>query len=205
MIGIGLDAVTEEVFRLRRTDVPNGGLRWDKYWEIIEASREIYGPWKVNCHLVVGLGETDRDLAKMVFRLRNQQIFSYLFCFNPEPDSRMGDVKKSDISRWRRIQLIKTLIEEHDLDPKHLMFNDAGSLIHIHADTSQIEKLISTVALSGTPFMTDGCPTMGGEEVGCTRPYGSYGPNEDYRDYPFQPNSNDMKNIWQQLRLDDLL
>ena len=29
MIGIGLDAVTEELFRQIRSDVPKGGLKWD--------------------------------------------------------------------------------------------------------------------------------------------------------------------------------
>ncbi len=41
------------------------------------------------------------------------------------------------------------------------------------------------------PFMTDGCPGENGEP-GCTRPYGSYRPSEPYRDFPFQPETDDM-------------
>jgi biotin synthase len=65
MIGFGIDAVTEDLFRRHRTDVPAGGagLRWDQYWEIVGHAREVFGPWKVNCHTLVGLGETDRDLV----------------------------------------------------------------------------------------------------------------------------------------------
>ena len=41
MIGIGLDAVTEDLFRRHRTDVPSGGgLSWEKYWEVVDASRD---------------------------------------------------------------------------------------------------------------------------------------------------------------------
>ena len=42
MIGIGLDAVTEGLFQRIRSDVPAGGLRWDKYWEVIrDAQRRL--------------------------------------------------------------------------------------------------------------------------------------------------------------------
>ena len=59
MIGIGLDAVTEELFASLRTNVPKGGLKWEQYWQIVGHARDIYGPWHVNCHTLVGLGETD--------------------------------------------------------------------------------------------------------------------------------------------------
>ena len=112
MIGIGMDAVTEDLFRSHRTDVPSGGgLSWTKYWEVVDDSRDLFGPWKVNCHTLVGLGETDYEAIDMFIRLCDRQIFPYLFCFNPEPDSRLGDVAKAPISRWRRIQLAKHLIE----------------------------------------------------------------------------------------------
>ena len=83
MIGIGLDAVTEDLFRNMRTEVPAGGLKWTKYWEIVREAREVFGPWKVNVHTLVGLGERDADLIDLFCRLRDEQIFSYLFCFNP--------------------------------------------------------------------------------------------------------------------------
>jgi lipoyl synthase len=204
MIGIGLDAVTEELFRQKRTDVPKGGLKWENYWNVVEWSRQLFGPWKVNCHTLVGLGETDRDMADMFFRLKRMEVFSYLFNFNPEPDSRMGDQPVAPLTRWRRIQLMKTLIEEHDLPESSLTFDDAGALCGLKADSLQVEGLIGTVAASGTAFMTDGCPSSGGEP-GCTRPYGSYKPSDPYRDYPFEPNTADMRAITRELRLDELL
>ena len=41
MIGIGLDAVTEELFRRIRTEVPAGGLKWEKYWEVVTDARDL--------------------------------------------------------------------------------------------------------------------------------------------------------------------
>jgi len=56
----------------------------------------------------------------------------------------------------------------------------------------------------GTAFMTNGCPGEKGES-GCTRPYGSYRPAEPFRDYPFVPTASDLKEIRQQLWLDDVV
>ena len=200
MIGIGLDAVTEELFRSIRTDVPQGGLRWEKYWEIVNHARDIYGPWHVNCHTLVGLGETDRDLMDTYARLLDRQIHSYLFCFNPEPDSRMGSHPKSDLTRWRRIQLAKFLLEERGLDRADFGFDDDGVLASISAPRGLVEETIA----DGYAFMTNGCPGVGGEP-GCTRPMGSWRPSESPRDFPWLPTDSDLREIRAELRLDEIL
>ena len=56
---------------------------------------------------------------------------------------------------------------------------------------------------SGLPFMTNGCPDRKGE-VACNRPYGSYRPGEEYRDYPFRPAANDVVAIRAQIRLEEV-
>ncbi|HYH52398.1 MAG TPA: radical SAM protein [Acidimicrobiia bacterium] len=201
MIGIGLDAVTEDLFRRIRTDVPAGGagLSWAKYWEVVNDAREIFGPWKVNCHTLVGLGETDRDLIDIFVRLRDRQIFSYLFCFNPEPDSRLADHPKSPLRRWRRIQLAKHLIESEGFVASQFAFDADDNLTVVDGDAAVVERSIE----SGIPFMTNGCPGAGGEP-GCTRPYGSYRPSEDFRDFPFFPDPDDLAGIRSDLALDEL-
>lgn len=203
MIGVGLDAVTEDLFFETRTNVPNGGLKWKNYWDIINYSREIYGPWKVNIHTVVGLGETDRDLIEMFYDLKDKQILAYLFCFNPEPDSRMANYPKSSIQRWRRIQLVKHLIEEYNLDRRSIHFDDEGNLSGLKTTASRINQVLKTLD-GGLPFMTNGCPGEHGEP-GCTRPYGSYRPSETHRDFPFQPASDDLVQIRKEIALEDIL
>lgn len=200
MIGIGLDAVTEDLFRSLRTDVPHGGLRWEQYWEIVGHARELFGPWKVNCHTLVGLGESDHDLMEIFDRLLERQIFSYLFCFNPEPDSRMGQVEKTPVRRWRRIQLAKFLLEEEGIDPSAFRFDDDGGLVRINAPRDLVERVVD----DGWAFMTNGCPSSGGEP-GCTRPMGSWRPSESPRDLPWQPTAADLGEIREQLALGELL
>lgn len=203
MIGVGLDAVTESLFHERRTNVPKGGLKWKNYWDIINYSREIYGPWKVNIHTVVGLGESDLDLVDLFYDLKDRQILAYLFCFNPEPDSRMGNFPKSTITRWRRIQLVKHLIEEYDIDKNYLKFDSEGNLVELNVSESKVNKLLTTLD-NGVPFMTNGCPGENGEP-GCSRPYGSYRPTESFRDFPFLPASDDLQLIRSELELENLI
>ena len=204
MIGIGLDAVTEELFRRHRSDVPSGGgLSWDKYWQVVDDSRELFGPWKVNCHTLVGLGETDFEAIQLFIDLCDRQIFPYLFCFNPEPDSRLADQEKSPISRWRRIQLAKHLIENEEFRLDRFNFDDNGALIEIKDAPEDPTDVIGDAVTSGVPFMTDGCPGPDGEP-GCTRPYGSYRPSESMRDYPFAPTAADLEIINSEIALGEV-
>ena len=204
MIGVGLDAVTEETFRQHRTNVPNGSLRWDNYWNIINESRRIFGPWKVNIHTVVGLGETDKDLIDMFVYLKEHQILPYLFSFNPEPDSRMAFSEKASITRWRRIQLVKHLIEKYEFPADAVSYDDKGMIRKMEIRGQYIARAIEDLD-AGIPFMTNGCPSEGGEEAGCSRPYGSYRPSESFRDFPFQPEVDDMHLIRTELALQEII
>ncbi|MDH3745543.1 MAG: radical SAM protein [Acidobacteriota bacterium] len=200
MIGIGLDAVTEELFRSTRSDVPRGGLDWENYWDIVHGARDIYGPWRVNCHTLVGLGENDRELMETFGSLLERQIFSYLFCFNPEPDSRMSELPKSSVRRWRRIQLAKFLLEESGLEPAAFSFDERGFLERISAPIDLVNRVVS----EGFAFMTNGCPGVGGEP-GCTRPMGSWSPGDEPRDYPWLPTGEDEMEIRAQLGLEEFV
>lgn len=200
MIGVGLDAATEELFRRIRGEVPRGGLDWDQYLRTLDEARRIFGPWKVNAHVLVGLGETDRDLLTRFQRFLERQIFSYLFCFHPEPDSRMASHPKSDLSRWRRIQLAKFLLEEEGLPLDAFWFDDLGALSRIRAPRALVDRVVE----QGFAFRTNGCTGAEGEP-GCTRPMGSWRPTEAPRDFPYPPDDDDRAGIRRALRLDELI
>jgi biotin synthase len=200
MIGIGLDAVTAELFGDIRTVVPQGGLRWQRYWDAISGAREVFGPWKVNVHTVVGLGETDADLLALFVVLRDRQIFPYLFCFNPEPGTRMAAQPKPSLRRWRRAQLARQLIVGEGYGLGQFGFDGDGCLVRVRATRRALEAVVA----DGTAFMTDGCPGEAGEP-GCTRPFGSYRPAEPFRDYPFAPQPCDLEDVRQSLELGDLV
>lgn len=199
IIGVGLDAATPDLFHATRGRGARGPHGWEHHWRIVHAARELYGPMKVNCHVMVGLGETDRDLVELFYDLHGRQIAAYLFSFNPEPGTAMQDTPKAPIGRWRRIQLVKHLIEHCGLPREALTFDDAGALTAVDAPEAVLEGAVA----EGRAFMTDGCPDRAGE-MACNRPYGSYRPSEPFRDYPFLPRERDRADIREQLALDGL-
>ena len=199
IIGIGLDGATEEIFDEARGKKTRGPHKWDYHWTIIRKARELFGPMNVNCHIIVGLGETDRDLFNLFFQLRDEQIAGYLFSFNPEPGTATQDLPRQPIHRHRRVQLVKYLIENCELSPAAIAYDDAGNLARLNAPEEMVNEAID----SGLPFMTNGCPDRHGV-MACNRPYGSYRPGEEYRDYPFRPNAEDVAIIREQMRLDDV-
>jgi biotin synthase len=197
MIGVGLDAVTKEVFEKRRGRGVRGGLVWEKYWEVIELCREIFGPWKVNCHVVVGLGDTDEDMMKFIAHVKSRQLLAYLFHFYPEPDSRMARSRRPSLLRSRKIQLLKYLLETDQITLDQVSFDKKGAVVKARIDLETMDQAIE----SGLPFMTEGCPDHATGMVSCTRPFGSYRPGEAFRDYPFIPTEDDRRQIRRQLRL----
>ena len=62
-----------------------------------------------------------------------------------------------------------------------------------------LEKVIE----NGVAFMTDGCPDRHGK-MACNRPYGSYRPGEEFRDYPFLPQQKDLKVIRNEMKLQEV-
>jgi biotin synthase len=199
IIGIGLDAASREVFHDTRGRGVRGPHDWDQHWEIARSARRIYGAWKVNFHVVVGLGETDAELVELFHQLRSEEICAYLFSFNPEPGTVMQDVPRAPIERMRRIQLVKHLIEEQDLPREAIGFDPAGGIARL----DDPRGTASVATDSGRPFTTDGCPNRAGE-VACNRPYGSYRPGEEFRDYPFQPDGADVATIRAEMKLEEV-
>jgi len=200
IIGVGLDAASEEVFDQTRGRGARGPHSWEYHWHIVRKAREIYGPYKVNCHIIVGLGETDRELVDLFYQLHSEQIAGYLFSFNPEPGTEMQDVRRAPIQRLRRIQLVKYMIENEGISREALRFDAGGTIEALDVPGRDLEVAIN----SGLPFMTNGCPDRAGE-LACNRPYGSYRPGEEYRDYPFKPQANDLIVINEELAIGNLL
>lgn len=200
IIGVGLDAATEELFHTTRGKGTRGPHSWRQHWEIVRAARVLYGPMNVNCHVMVGLGETDKELVSLFHQLHSEQIAGYLFSFNPEPGTVMEAVERAPVRRWRRIQLVKHLIENEGLPEDAVRFDASGSMIAIEGH----QQLLADAVAGGRAFMTNGCPDRGGE-VACNRPYGSYRPGEPFRDYPFPPDREDVKTIRQDLDLQHLI
>jgi biotin synthase len=200
IVGVGLDAASERVFDRTRGRGARGPHTWAQHWEIVRLARRHFGPMKVNCHVIVGLGETDRELVELFDVCRREQIAAYLFSFNPEPGTAMAGTPRAPITRLRRVQLVKHLMEREGLPTSAIDFDEAGGIVTIRAPRALVDACVD----SGVPFMTNGCPDREGR-VACNRPFGSYRPGEEFRDYPFPPTAADLATVRGQAVLSRLL
>ncbi|MEE8472608.1 MAG: radical SAM protein [Dehalococcoidia bacterium] len=196
MVGIGLDAASPRVFERTRGKGVRSPLSWEQYWETLQMAREVFGPFRVNAHIVVGIGETDRELVGLFHRLREIQVSAYLFSFYPEPGSAMARRRRPSLARFRRLQLVKYLMERGEVEAETVGFDGRGGIGRLGAEPGVVETAIA----SGLPFLTGGCPDGGGQSV-CTRPFGSYRPGQPFRDFPFPPDEGDLAGIRKELRL----
>jgi len=138
--------------------------------------------------------------VELFYRLKAEEIAAYLFSFNPEPGTMMAEASRAPISRWRRIQLAKYLIERKGLPREAIQFDETGAILRVHAPAAFVEVCID----EGTPFMTNGCPDKNGT-VACNHPFGSYRPGEEFRDYPFRPTADDLHVIRRQTCVEEIL
>lgn len=192
---VALDAASRDVFVATRGRAVEGPQCWDKYWEVFGYAAETFGPDRIGMHLVVGLGETDRDVLDICRRLVAVGGHSHLFCFFPEAGSLMDHVPAPSRTRWRRIQLARYLLEYAGHDFAALRFDANGGLANFGMDRARLEEIIA----SGIPFRTSGCPGKQRPDVSaCDRPYGD-SPPSNIASYPFQPDADDLQTIARQL------
>lgn len=195
---VALDAATPALFARTRGKAVQSPHRWDKYWEILLAARDIFGPQKFGAHIIVGMGESEREVLELIQRIVDLGGHSHLFCFFPERGSLMDHLPATPRDQWRRVQLARYLIDYRDVRVEHLRFDDAGSVRDFGLPQAELDAIIDT----GVAFRTSGCPGKFAEDISaCDRPYGD-SPPSNIASYPFQPAAVDVRKI--RLQLDRL-
>jgi biotin synthase len=207
-VGIGLDAASERVFKQTRGEGIRGPLSWEIYLTTLGEASKVFGPGKVSCHIIVGLGETDKELGELFFHVKALGAMIHLFSFYPEPHSNMARHKRPSLKRFRRAQLLCYLVERDMVSPGSLSFDGEGRLIGICNEDILRDRPLSLsireAIESGRPFLTGGCPSVQGD-IACNRPFGSYRPGEAFRDFPFHPTKQDVGRLVKELRLEEIL
>lgn len=193
-IGIAIDCATPAIFDRFRGKQVSGPHLWDKYWRIFEESVDIFGKDNAGVHLIVGMGETEEEMIKVIQRVRDMGGNTHLFSFYPERNSRLQDRPQPSPGSFHRIQLGRYLIDNDIAKVENFKFKD-GRLLSYGIDELELNDIINT----GKPFMTSGCAGKDGE-VACNRPYGDSRPGDDIRSYPFRPDKEDIDKIIRELK-----
>lgn len=194
---VALDAATPEIFERTRGKGVQSPHSWAKYWEILMDAREIFGAQKFGAHIIVGMGETERDVLELVQKLVDLGGHSHMFCFFPEKGSLMDHLPATPREQWRRVQLARYLIDYRAVRVESMRFDGSGRVIHYGIPDSELQTIVG----EGVAFRTSGCPGKFRDDVSaCDRPYGD-SPPSNIASYPFQPNGHDLRKIRKQLKI----
>lgn len=197
---VALDAVTPEIFDRTRGKGVDSPHKWEKYWQAIEWSAEIFGAEKFGAHLICGMGETEREILEVAQRITDKGGHNHMFAFFPERGSLMEDWEPVPRDQWRRVQLARFIIDYAGGHVSNMSFDERGRVIDFGVSASQLEGLIN----SGKPFQTSGCPGKDDVEISaCNRPYGDSTPS-DIRSFPFALNRRDVAIVKRQMRGEDV-
>ena len=172
-IGIPLDAATGEIFDKVKGSLADGPYKWAKQQEALRKAVEIFGEGRVSTHLIVGLGETEEEIVKMIQWCVDNGIYPGLFSFTPVPGTALENGSQPSLDHYRRIQTAQYLTTNGETRCENMTFNSEGCLIDFGVSK---DKLLQAIR-SGKPFLTSGCPN-------CNRPYYNERPGGPLYNYP---------------------
>jgi biotin synthase-related radical SAM superfamily protein len=187
-IGIPLDAATEEIFTRIKGSSTGGFYSWKDQWKLLNEAVGVFGKGKVSTHLIVGLGETEKDMIKTLQQCVDMAVLPGLFAFTPIPGTGLANESQPPIEKYRRIQVARYLIVQGTVRYEDMSFDEKEDLSEFGVD----DQILLQVVEKGEAFLTSGCPD-------CNRPYYNEKPRGLMYNYPKKLSPDDVSSIKKQL------
>jgi biotin synthase len=189
-IGISLDVATEELFDKIKGHAAGGPYSWEKQFKLLSEAVHIFGKGKVSTHLIVGLGETEREMVEIIQHCVDMSVLPALFAFTPIAGTALERVPQPPIQKYRRIQIARHLIAHGIARCEDVRFDEKACI----SDFSVDEQTLLQIIQMGEPFLTSGCPN-------CNRPYYNEKPSGPIYNYPRKIGQKELSEIESQLSL----
>jgi biotin synthase len=190
-IGIPLDAATHGLFDEVKGLSAGGPYRWKRQFGLLNEAVAVFGRGKVSTHLIVGLGETEKDMIEIIQRCTDIGVLPAVFAFTPIPGTIMENEPQPTIQKYRRIQIARHLIVYRIARYEKMQFDERGNI----SDFAVEEQTLSQIIRRGEPFITSGCPD-------CNRPYYNEKPSGPLYNYPKELTDEEIFQVQKQLGLD---
>ncbi len=188
-VGIALDGATPEIFEKIKGKEVNGPYRWETHLQCLKDAVDIFSEGYVSTHIIVGLGETQKDIIKLIIKLKSLKILPGLFAFTPVKGTKFESVEQPDVINFRKVQLGRYLILNKDKELGDFAFNSKGEIINININKNDLRNLVE----EDEAFLTSGCP-------GCNRPYYTSKPSGPIYNYPRKLKENEKEEIFNSLQ-----
>jgi len=183
-IGIPLDAATREVFIRIKGVGARGPYTWRRQLQLLDAATKIFGKGKVSTHLIVGLGETEEQMAETIQRCVDMSVLPGLFAFTPVRGTALEKEHPPDLKKYRRLQLARYLIQNRIIRVSRFRFDARGDITDFGVESSVFQRIIE----KGDAFQTSGCPD-------CNRPFYNEKPSGPIFNYPGKLSQNQIQDI----------
>jgi len=187
-IGIPLDAGTEELFNKVKGVVAGGPYNWKRQFDLLNEAVGIFGKGKVSTHLIVGLGETEKEMVHAIQTCVDMGVLPALFAFTPISGTALENEAQPSIERYRRIQIARHLIVHGIARYENMRFDKEGNILDFGVD----KKALWQFAQTGEPFRTSGC-------TNCNRPYYNEKPSGPIFNYPKDLTEKELITVRKQL------
>jgi biotin synthase len=187
-ISIALDAATEQLFNKVKGTETQSPYQWKQQHQALKEAVEVFGKNQVYTHLIVGLGETEKEIVKIIQQCTDSGIYPSLFAFTPIQGTTLENTPQPPIQTYRRVQLARHLIIHGKTRYGNMKFDNKQRITDFGTPKNQLHQIIQ----EGTPFCTSGCPE-------CNRPYYNERPSGPMYNYPRQPMPHEINEITKQL------
>jgi len=172
-VGIALDGATSEIFDKIKGRNVGGPYTWEEHFQKLNEALEIFTPDLVSTHIIIGLGETEKNVIERVEELHSLNILVSLFAFTPISGTKFENITQPALVSFRKLQLGRFLIINKEKKSKDFTFNRKGEIININISKKDLNMIIDDT----DAFLTSGCP-------GCNRPYYTSKPSGPIYNYP---------------------
>lgn len=187
-VGIALDGASSEIFEKVKGKGVNGPYNWGHHMETIKTALEIFPEESVTTHIIVGLGESEKDITSIIKKLKNLKVLTSLFAFTPIKGTKLENCLQPELIKFRKMQLVRHLISEENRDITDFTFNQKSNLANINISRRKLKEIIDDT----NAFLTSGCP-------GCNRPYYTSRPSGPIYNYPRKINEQEKAEIYRLL------
>jgi len=190
-IGIALDAATEKLFDEVKGPIAGGPYNWKDEFKLLEEAVKIFGKGNASTHLIVGLGETEKEIVNIIQECVDMSILPALFAFTPIRGTALESNPQPSVESYRRIQLARYLIVNGITRYEDMSFDIDGRTRDLGVEKETLKRIVET----GKPFQTSGCPD-------CNRPFYNEKPSGPIYNYPRSIKPEEKAAIEKQLSLD---
>jgi len=189
-LGIALDAATEALFDKVKGKSAGGSYGWENQFSLLNQAIAVFGKGNVSTHLIVGLGETEKEAAQTIQKCVDMSVLPALFAFTPIRGTRLESNSPPPLESYRRVQISRFLMVKGLVRYEDMVFDDEGKITSFGVASQRLKQIIA----DGTPFLTSGCPN-------CNRPFYNEKPSGPIYNYPRKTSQEEIEKIKKQLKL----